>query len=53
MMKAKLELLKNFAELEVCLVSIEEDEKASEDIRRNCRAGYTLLDEIYTQLDLK
>jgi len=52
-MKAKLDLLKNFAELEVCLVSIEEDEQASEDIRRNCRVGVAILDEIYVQLDLK
>lgn len=52
-MDAKLDLLKNFAELEACLVSIEENKQASEDIRRNCRAGYSLLDEIYGQLDLK
>ena len=52
-MNAKQELLKNFAELEVCLLSIKEDKQASEDIRRNCRAGYSLLDEIYAQLDLK
>ena len=52
-MKAKLELLKNLAELEACLVSIEEDEQASGDIPHNCRAGYALLDEIYAQLDLK
>ena len=52
-MKAKLELLKNFAELEVCMVAIEEDQQANRDIRRNCRAGYALLDEIYTQLGLK
>jgi len=52
-MKAKLELLKNFAELEICLVSIEEDQQASEDIRRNCRVGSAILDEIYAQLDMK
>ena len=52
-MKAKHDLLKNLAELEVCLISVEENEQASEDIRRNCRAGYSLLDEIYAQLDLK
>ena len=52
-MDAKLELLKNFAELAVCLVSIEESEQASEDMRRNCRAGSAILDEIFAQLDLK
>ena len=52
-MKAKLEFLKNFAELEVCLVSIEEDKQANKDIRRFCRAGSAILDEIYAQLDLK
>ena len=52
-MKTKQELLKNIAELEVCLLSIKEDEQASEDIRRNCRAGSAILDEIYAQLDLK
>ena len=52
-MKAKLEFLKNFAELEACLVSIEEDKQATEDIRRICKAGYSLLDEIYAQLDSK
>ena len=52
-MKDKQELLKNIAELEVCFLSIKEDEQASEDIRRNCRAGSAILDEIYAQLDLK
>ena len=52
-MKAKQELLKNIAELEVCLLSIKEDEQASEDIHRFCRAGSAILDEIYTQLDLR
>ena len=52
-MKAKQELLKNIPELEVCLLSIKEDEQATEDIRRLCRAGSAILDEIYTQLDLK
>ena len=52
-MDAKLDLLKNFAELEACLVSIEEDKPTSEDTRRFCQAGYALLDEIYAQLDLK
>ena len=52
-MKAKLDLLKNFAELEVCLASIQEEKQASEDIRRFCRAGYALLDEIFAEQDLK
>ena len=52
-MKANQELLKHFAELEVCLLSIKEYEHASEDMRRNCRAGSVILDEIYTQLGLK
>ena len=52
-MDAKLELLKNFAELEACLVLTEENQQASEEMRRNCRAGYAILDEIYAQLDLK
>ena len=52
-MKAKVELLKDFAELEACLVSIEAAASTNEDIRRNCQAGYSLLDEIYAQLDLK
>ena len=52
-MKAKLDLLKNFAELEVCLVSIEEDQQSSEEMRRNCQAGVAILDIIYSQLDLK
>ena len=52
-MKAKQELLKNFAELEVCLLSIKEDEQATENIRHNCQAGSAILDEIYAQLGLK
>ena len=52
-MKSKHNLLKNLAELEVCLVAIQEDQQASEDIRRNCRAGTAILDKIYAQLDLK
>jgi len=52
-MKTKLDLLKNFAELEVCLVSIEDDQQASEEMRRNSRAGSAILDEIYSQLGLK
>jgi hypothetical protein len=52
-MDAKIDLLKNFAELEACLVSIEENKQASKDIRRLCRVGYSLLDEIYSQLELK
>ena len=52
-MDEKLGLLKDFAELEVCLDSIEEAASTSEDIRRNCRAAYALLDAIYKQLDLK
>jgi hypothetical protein len=51
-MDSKHELLKKFAELEACLVSIEENKQVSEDIRRVCRAGYSLLDEIYAQLEL-
>ena len=35
-MDAKHELFKNFAELEACLVFIEENKQASEDIRRIC-----------------
>ena len=52
-MDQKLGLLKDFAELEVCLDSIEEAASTNEDIRRKCQAGYSLLDEIYAQLDLK
>ena len=52
-MDAKHDLLKNFAELEACLVSIEENKQDTEDIRRICKAGYSLLDEIYAQMDLK
>jgi hypothetical protein len=57
-MNNKLEVLKLLAELEACMVSIEETELAEIDrthanTRRICRAGYKVLDDIYEQLGYK
>ena len=51
-MDQKLGLLKDFAELEVCLVSIEDADSTNEIVCRSYRAAYALLDEIYKQLNL-
>lgn len=57
-MDDKLEVLKHLAELEACMVSIEETELAEIDrtlanTRRLCRAGYKVFDDIYKQLGYK
>ncbi len=57
-MDDKLEVLKHLAELEACMVSIEETELAEIDrtlanTRRICRAGYKVLDDIYKRLGYK
>jgi len=54
----KLEVIKLLAELEACMVSIEETELVEIDrtlanTRRLCRAGYKVLDDIYKQLGNK
>ena len=51
----KLEVIKLLAELEACMVSIEETELVEIDrtlanTRRLCRAGYKVLDDIYKKL---
>jgi hypothetical protein len=57
-MKNKLEVLKLLAELEACLVSIEEIElseveRTLANTRRICRAGYKVMDDIYQKLGYK
>ena len=57
-MDNKLEVLKLLAELEACMVSIEETELVEIDrtlanTRRICRAGYKVLDDIYKKLGYK
>ena len=57
-MDKKIELIKNLAEANACLLEIEESElkhieRAVDDIRRICNAGYILMEEVYEQLDLK
>ncbi|GAG55986.1 unnamed protein product [marine sediment metagenome] len=57
-MDDKIEVLKLLAELEACLVSIEETELAEIDhtlanTRRICRAGYKVMDDIYKKLGYK
>ncbi len=57
-MKDKLEVLKLLAELEACLVSIEETElveieRTLANTRRTCRAGYKVMDDIYKKLGYK
>jgi len=54
----KLEVIKLLAELEACMVSIEETELVEIDrtlanTRRICRAGYKVLDDIYKKLGYK
>jgi len=54
----KLEVIKLLAELEACMVSIEETELVEIDrtlanTRRLCRAGYKVLDDIYKKLGYK
>ena len=57
-MDNKLEALKLLAELEACLVSIEETElpeieRNIANIRRTCQAGYKVMDNIYKKLGYK
>ena len=57
-MSDKLEFVKLLAELEACLVSIEESnlaevEWSTADIRRTCQAGYKLMDDVYQKLGYK
>ena len=57
-MDNKLELLKLLAELEACLVFIEETElseieRSLANTRRTCQAGYKVLDDIYKKLGYK
>ena len=54
----KLEVIKLLAELEACMVSIEETELVEIDrtlanTRRLCRAGYKVLDDVYKKLGYK
>ena len=54
----KLEVIKLLAELEACMVSIEETElteieRTIANTRRLCRAGYKVLDDIYKKLGYK
>ena len=51
----KLEVIKLLAELEACMVSIEETELVEIDrtlanTRRICRAGYKVFDDVYKKL---
>ena len=57
-MDDKLEVLKLLAELEACLVSIEETElveieRTLANTRRICQAGYKVMDDIYKKLGYK
>ena len=57
-MDDKLEVLKLLAELEACLVSIEETElveieRTIDNTRRTCQAGYKVMDDIYKKLGYK
>ena len=57
-MDDKLEVLKLLAELEACLVSIEETElveieRTLANTRRTCQAGYKVMDDIYKKLGYK
>lgn len=57
-MSDKLEFVKLLAELEACLVSIEESnlaevERSIADIRRTSQAGYKLIGDIYQKLGYK
>jgi hypothetical protein len=57
-MEKKIEILKLLAELEACLVSIEEIElseieRTLANTRRICRAGYKVMDDIYQKLGYK
>ena len=57
-MEDKLEVLKLLAELEACLVSIEETElveieRTLANTRRTCQAGYKVMDDIYKKLGYK
>ena len=57
-MNDKIELVKLLAELEACLVSVEEShlaevERSIADIRRICQAGYKLMDDVYQKLGYK
>ena len=57
-MNDKIELVKLLAELEACLVSVEEShltevERSIADIRRICQAGYKLMDNVYQKLGYK
>ena len=57
-MDEKNELPKLLAELEACLVSIEETElpeieRTIANIRRTCQAGYKVMDDIHKKLGYK
>jgi len=57
-MKNKLEVLKLLAELEACLVSIEEIElseieRTLANTRRICQAGYKVMDDLHQKLGYK